>query len=40
VEAEQTVKLAFASGDNFYIEPGHDSRVIGDEPYVSIRMTS
>jgi hypothetical protein len=25
-------------GDIFYIEPGHDSWVIGDEPYVSIHM--
>jgi quercetin dioxygenase-like cupin family protein len=25
-------------GDIFFIEPGHDSWVIGDEPYVSIHM--
>ena len=25
-------------GDIFYIEPGHDSWVIGNEPYVSIHM--
>ena len=25
-------------GDVFYIEPGHDSWVIGDEPYVSLHM--
>ena len=26
------------SGDLFYIPPGHDSWVIGDEPYVSIHL--
>jgi quercetin dioxygenase-like cupin family protein len=25
-------------GDIFYIEPGHDSWVVGDEPYVSIHL--
>lgn len=25
-------------GDLFYIEPGHDSWVVGDEPYVSIHL--
>ena len=25
-------------GDLFYIEPGHDSEVIGDEPYVSLHF--
>ena len=25
-------------GDIFYVEPGHDSWVIGAEPYVSIHM--
>ena len=26
------------AGDIFYIEPGHDSWVVGDEPYVSIHL--
>jgi len=26
------------AGDVFYIEPGHDSWVIGDEPYVSLHL--
>ena len=26
------------AGDAFYIAPGHDSWVIGDEPYVSIHL--
>ena len=26
------------AGDLFYIEPGHDSWVIGDEPYVSLHL--
>ena len=25
-------------GDVFYIAPGHDSWVVGDEPYVSIHL--
>jgi quercetin dioxygenase-like cupin family protein len=27
-----------SAGDLFYIEPGHDSWVVGDEPYVSIHL--
>jgi quercetin dioxygenase-like cupin family protein len=26
-------------GDIFYVAPGHDSRVIGDEPYVSLHLS-
>jgi quercetin dioxygenase-like cupin family protein len=26
------------AGDIFYVEPGHDSWVVGDEPYVSIHL--
>jgi uncharacterized cupin superfamily protein len=26
------------AGDVFYVSPGHDSWVIGDEPYVSIHL--
>jgi mannose-6-phosphate isomerase-like protein (cupin superfamily) len=25
-------------GDIFYIDPGHDSWVVGDEPYVSVHL--
>jgi len=25
-------------GDVFFIEPGHDSWVVGDEPYVSLHL--
>ena len=25
-------------GDIFYIDPGHDSWVVGDEPYVSLHL--
>jgi quercetin dioxygenase-like cupin family protein len=32
----QVVELR--AGDIFYIAPGHDSRVIGDEPYVSLHL--
>ncbi|MBV9277882.1 MAG: cupin, partial [Candidatus Eremiobacteraeota bacterium] len=27
------------AGDVFYIPPGHDSRVIGDEPYISLHFS-
>jgi mannose-6-phosphate isomerase-like protein (cupin superfamily) len=30
--------IEMKAGDIFYIPPGHDSWVIGDEPYVSIHM--
>jgi mannose-6-phosphate isomerase-like protein (cupin superfamily) len=26
------------AGDLFYVPPGHDSRVVGDEPYVSLHF--
>jgi len=26
------------AGDVFYIAPGHDSWVVGDEPYVSLHL--
>jgi hypothetical protein len=26
------------AGDIFYIPPGHDSWVIGDEPYISLHV--
>ena len=30
--------VALAAGDIFYIAPGHDSWVVGDEPYVSLHL--
>jgi quercetin dioxygenase-like cupin family protein len=32
----QTVEMK--AGDVFYIAPGHDSWVVGDEPYVSLHL--
>lgn len=31
--------IEMKSGDVFYIPPGHDSWVVGDEPYVSLHFT-
>lgn len=30
--------IEMKSGDIFYIAPGHDSWVVGDEPYVSLHL--
>jgi quercetin dioxygenase-like cupin family protein len=30
--------IEMKAGDLFYIEPGHDSWVVGDEPYVSLHF--
>lgn len=30
--------IEMKAGDIFYIAPGHDSWVVGDEPYVSIHL--
>jgi quercetin dioxygenase-like cupin family protein len=30
--------IEIKAGDVFYIGPGHDSWVVGDEPYVSIHL--
>jgi len=30
--------IEMKAGDIFYIEPGHDSWVVGDEPYVSLHF--
>jgi mannose-6-phosphate isomerase-like protein (cupin superfamily) len=30
--------IEMKAGDLFYIAPGHDSRVVGDEPYVSLHF--
>jgi len=31
-------ELVMKAGDFFYIPPGHDSWVVGDEPYVSLHI--
>jgi quercetin dioxygenase-like cupin family protein len=31
-------ELVMSAGDFFYIPPGHDSWVVGDEPYVSLHI--
>lgn len=31
--------IEIKAGDIFYIAPGHDSWVVGDEPYVSLHFT-
>jgi quercetin dioxygenase-like cupin family protein len=31
-------KVEFKPGDVFYVSPGHDSWVVGDEPYVSLHF--
>ena len=31
-------EVVMRSGDFFYIPPGHDSWVVGDEPYVSLHI--
>ena len=31
-------EVVMRAGDFFYIPPGHDSWVVGDEPYVSLHM--
>ena len=35
--ADGTEKV-MAEGDFFFVPPGHDSWVVGDEPYVSLHM--
>ncbi len=30
--------IEMKAGDLFYIAPGHDSWVVGDEPYVSLHF--
>jgi hypothetical protein len=38
VEMDDGRVLEMKPGDLFYIPPGHNSRVIGDEPYVSLHF--
>lgn len=37
-EMEDGRVIEMKPGDLFYIPPGHDSRVVGDEPYVSLHF--
>jgi quercetin dioxygenase-like cupin family protein len=37
-EMEDGRTFELAPGAIFYIPPGHDSRVLGDEPYVSLHL--
>ena len=36
--ADDGREIAMRAGDVFYIAPGHDSWVVGDEPYVSLHF--
>ena len=44
VSGQAAVKMAdgservMSAGDLFYVPPGHDSWVVGDEPYVSLHL--
>jgi uncharacterized RmlC-like cupin family protein len=31
-------RVVAKAGDFFYVPPGHDSRVIGEEPYISLHI--
>jgi quercetin dioxygenase-like cupin family protein len=35
---EDGTEIVISAGDFFYIPPGHDSWVVGDEPYVSLHI--
>jgi quercetin dioxygenase-like cupin family protein len=35
---EDGTEMVMAAGDLFYVPPGHDSWVVGDEPYVSLHI--
>ena len=39
IEMEDGARRVLRAGDAFDIPPGHDSRVVGDEPYVTIEFT-
>ena len=39
IEMEGGARRVLRAGDAFDIPPGHDSRVVGDEPYVTIEFT-
>ena len=38
VKMDDGTERVMKSGDFFYVSPGHDSWVVGDEPYVSLHI--
>ena len=38
VAMDDGTEIELTPGDVFYVPPGHDSWVVGDEPYVSIHL--
>jgi mannose-6-phosphate isomerase-like protein (cupin superfamily) len=38
VAMEDGTERVMGPGDFFYVPPGHDSWVVGDEPYVSLHI--
>lgn len=38
VAMDDGLRIELGPGDLFYIPPGHDSWVVGDEPYVAIHL--
>ncbi|HEY2599998.1 MAG TPA: cupin domain-containing protein [Thermoleophilaceae bacterium] len=38
VKMDDGKERVMAPGDFFYVPPGHDSWVVGDEPYVSLQI--
>lgn len=38
VKMDDGEELVLVPGDVFYVPPGHDSWVVGDEPYVSLHL--
>ncbi len=38
VAMDDGTKVVLTAGDLFYVPPGHDSWVVGDEPYVSLHL--
>ena len=39
-ELEDGTRATITPGDSYLIPPGHNARVVGDEPYVAIEMHS
>ena len=38
VKMEDGTEKVMGEGEFFYVPPGHDSWVVGDEPYVSLHV--
>ncbi|PYQ47981.1 MAG: hypothetical protein DMF78_22325, partial [Acidobacteria bacterium] len=38
VRMDDGEERVLAAGDVFYVPPGHDSWVVGDEPYISLHV--